>query len=303
MVEPGWLRAWSAHAVRPGVGVVGARLLFPDGRLQHGGVLLGPRRRGGPRADRGGQDDPGYGGQVMVLRDLSAVTGACLAIRRTLFHELGGLEQDHLRVAWSDIDLCLRAREAGHRVLWDPDATLIHHEMATRGQDVSLQQQARHETERAYMRRRWPVATDADPFRNPALTRASGRSGAAACPRPRWRSGDPTEDLQLEIAGLKRALHRAEKDADRLRGLGRGPSCSNCGWTWRISTAVAARLTAERDALAARLGGLPPRILDLALQLRVRAEAVAAGAAAWPAIIRRTPRRRCCCGSAGRTTP
>ena len=290
VVQPKWLRAMVAHAIRPGVGVVGARLLFPDGRLQHGGVLLGPDGAAVHALTGADKDDPGYGGQVMVLRDLSAVTGACLAIRRSLFNELGGLEQDHLRVAWSDIDLCLRAREAGYRVLWNPDATLIHHEMATRGQDVSLQQQARHETERAYMLRRWPVAMDADPFRNPALN-AQPDALVLRLPAADVASGDAMEELQLEIAGLKRALHRAEKDADRLRGLWPRAELQQLRLDLADRTAVAAQLTAERDALAARLGELPPRIFALALKLRVvpklwRLARRVAG------IIRRTPRRR-----------
>ncbi len=169
VVRPGWLRSMAGHVMRPDVGIVGARLLFPDGRLQHGGVLLGPQGAAVHAYTGANGDDPGYLGQVAVLRDLSAVTGACLAIRRAVWRQVGGLEQEQLRVAWSDIDLCLRVREAGYRVLWDPEATLVHHEMATRGQDVSLSQQARHEVERAWVRRRWPEATERDPFLNPAL--------------------------------------------------------------------------------------------------------------------------------------
>ena len=111
----------------------------------------------------------GMPARVATQRDLSAVTGACLAIRRDVFFEVGGLEAETLQVGWSDIDLCLRVREAGYRIVWVPGATLIHHEMATRGRDITLQQQVRHETERAVLRRRWPAEMDRDPFLNPNL--------------------------------------------------------------------------------------------------------------------------------------
>jgi GT2 family glycosyltransferase len=169
VVESGWLHALVGHAMRPEIGVAGARLLFPDGRLQHGGVLLGPKGIAVHALTGADGADPGYVGQVATQRDLSAVTGACLAIRRDVFGQVGGLQAQTLRVGWSDIDLCLRVREAGYRVLWVPAATLIHHEQATRGRDITLQQQARHEAERAVVRSRWPNETDRDPFLNPNL--------------------------------------------------------------------------------------------------------------------------------------
>jgi GT2 family glycosyltransferase len=169
VMEPGWLRHLAGHAMRPEIGVAGARLLFPDGRLQHGGVLLGPQGAAVHAFTGADGPDPGYAGQVATQRDLSAITGACLAIRRTVFHEVGGLQAETLHVGWGDIDLCLRVRAAGYRVLWVPAATLVHHEMATRGRDVTAQQQARHETERAALRRRWPDETECDQFLNPNL--------------------------------------------------------------------------------------------------------------------------------------
>ena len=188
VVAPGWLAAMAGHAMRPDVGVVGARLVFPDGGLQHGGVLLGPRGKAVHAMTHAAEGESGYLGQVALPRDLSAVTGACLAIRRAVFDEVGGLEADHLRVAWSDIDLCLRVRRAGYRVLWLPDVVLTHREMATRGRDAALKQQARHETERAALRRRWPAETDRDPFLNPNLDATATSIVLAEPPRrvPPW---------------------------------------------------------------------------------------------------------------------
>ncbi len=291
VVRPGWLRSMVGHALRPGVGVVGARLLFPDGRLQHGGMLLGPRGAAVHALTGAAEDDPGYMAQVMVLRDLSAVTGACLAIRRGLFHELGGLEQDHLRVAWSDIDLCLRAREAGYRVLWDPEATLVHHEMATRGQDVSLEKQARHEVERAYMRRRWPEATEHDPYLNPALRADPNRLALRPADTAKAAGPDMMEELQLEIAGLKRALHRSEKDAERLRGLWPRAELQRLYLEAAARTAELARLTQQTTALTGALAGVPAYVLAFGRRLTVLPK-IRWVVRRLAGAVRRTPERR-----------
>ena len=295
VLHPGWLRSMAAQAMRPGVGVVGARLMFPDGRLQHGGLLLGPRGAAVHAFMGADADEPGYLAQVMLLRDLSAVTGACMAIRRSLFHELAGLEQDNLHVAWSDVDLCLRARAAGYRVIWDPEATLVHHEAATRGRDESLEQQARFEIERTYMRRRWPEATEADPFLNPALRAEPDALVFRSIARPgtvvTGAGTDLLHELQLELAAYRRAWQRAEADADRLRCLWPRAELQALTVDLAAKTAANRQLTAQRDALLARLAGLPPRLVSLALRLRWIPRT-------WRvlrrlvAVVHRTPRRR-----------
>ena len=196
VIEPGWLAAMVGHALRPDVGVVGARLVFPDGGLQHGGVLLGPRGQAVHAMTHAAENEAGYLAQIALPRDLSAVTGACLAIRRAVLEEVCGLEEQRLRVAWSDIDLCLRVREAGYRVLWLPDAVLIHHEMATRGRDAALNQQARHEIERAVLRRRWPAEVDQDPYLNPNLEATATSIVLADPPRrvPPWQTDEEVSE-------------------------------------------------------------------------------------------------------------
>ncbi len=170
VIEPGWLGELVAQAMRADVGVVGARLLYPgaDQRLQHGGIALG---RGGTATHimrHATPDQAGPYGELAMTRDVAAVTGACLMIRRDVFDAVGGIDET-LRVTWSDIDLCLRVRDAGYRVVWTPDATLIHLELATRGRDVSAAAIARHEGEQAAVRHRWGRLAEADPFLNPAL--------------------------------------------------------------------------------------------------------------------------------------
>jgi GT2 family glycosyltransferase len=187
VVAPDWLRLIAGHVMRKDVGVVGPRLLFPDGGLQHGGILLGPRANA-VHALTYSRDTGGYLGQVSLGRDLSAVTGACLAIRAAVFTALGGFRED-LAVTWGDVDLCLRARAAGLRVLFLPAATLVHHEMATRGGDVDRGAQIRHEAERAVARRRSFMAMEHDPFLNPNLT-ATATSIVLATP-PRQRANEP----------------------------------------------------------------------------------------------------------------
>ena len=194
VIEPGWLAVLAGHALRPEIGAVGARLVFPDGTLQHGGILLGPQSQAVHAMTHAPGGQSGYLGQVALPRDLSAVTGASLALRRAVFDQVGGLDAGAFQVGWSDIDLCLRVRRAGYRVLWLPNAVLMHREMATRGRDVTVAQQARHENERAAMQRLWPDEMERDPFLNPNLS-ATASSIVLAQPSrrvPPWpRDAEP----------------------------------------------------------------------------------------------------------------
>jgi GT2 family glycosyltransferase len=172
ILRPDWLFEMASHAMRPDVGVVGARLLYPDDTLQHAGLLLGPGGaathigRGSPA------DDPGYDGQFACTRDVSVVTGACLAIRRDVFNNVGGMDE-RLAVTWNDVDLCLRVRKSGKRVIWTPHAVLRHHESATRGlESDDPAKAARFKQEQALMMEIWGDALEADPYLNPNLLAA-----------------------------------------------------------------------------------------------------------------------------------
>lgn len=164
VLRPDWLRELVSHAVRPEVGVVGAKLLYPDLTLQHGGIALGPDARVTHLLRGAGRHDPGYLGQLATARNLSAVTGACLAVRKEVFQEAGGLEETNLRVTWSDVDLCLRVQALGYHVVWTPHAELLHKELATRGSDDSSDKAARYRAEQDYMRRRWGERMERDPY-------------------------------------------------------------------------------------------------------------------------------------------
>lgn len=188
VIEPGWLREMVSHAVRPEIGAVGAKLLYPDDTVQHAGVLLGIGWPGGvaghcfPNARR---EDPGPFGLLAVTRSVSAVTAACLAVRRSLYQEVGGLDEEGLKVAFNDVDFCLRLRERGYRNLWTPFALLYHKESASRGSDQRGEKAKRFEGEVAIMRARWGAALDDDPYWNPNLSLRTGWPDLAEPPRPR----------------------------------------------------------------------------------------------------------------------
>jgi glycosyltransferase involved in cell wall biosynthesis len=166
----GWLTEMVSHAARPEVGAVGARLWYPDGTLQHGGVVLG---MGGlashafPRIPRG---HPGYYNRAFLQQDCSAVTGACMAVRAKVFQKFNGFDEVDLGVNFSDIDLCLRLRAGGYAIVWTPYANLIHRESASRGYERTEEQQKQFLREANYMRERWGSELLHDPFYNPNFT-------------------------------------------------------------------------------------------------------------------------------------
>ncbi len=169
VIGPGWLREMVTHAVRPEIGAVGAKLLYANGRLQHGGTVLGvgvaDHLLTGSR-----RDDPGPRGMLAVVRCASAVTAACLALRRADYEAVGGMDEENLAVAFNDVDLCLRLRERGLRILWTPFAELYHLESASRGFDLSGPKAERFRREQAYMHARWGPLLRADPYWNPNLS-------------------------------------------------------------------------------------------------------------------------------------
>ncbi len=193
MIDPGWLTELVSHAVRPGVGAVGARLLYPDGSVQHGGVILGV---GGDRKVAGHLhvgaqgDHAGYQGHLALTRNVSAVTAACLAMRKAVYDEVGGMDAQHLAVAFNDVDLCLKVREAGYDIVWTPFAELYHHESASRGSDLAPEAAERFQAEVVVMRERWGPVLDADPFYGPVFDKAYAnyRPGHPPDRAAPWRS-------------------------------------------------------------------------------------------------------------------
>ncbi len=170
-IEASWLRHMVANALRPEVGAVGAKLLYPNGRVQHGGVILGMTGIAGHLHRNRPADDPGYFGRAVLQQNLSAVTGACIAIRRNVFFEVDGFDGANLPIAFNDVDLCLRLRERGYLIVWTPLARLTHHETASRKLDLMPGRYREFLRENDYMRLRWGHILDHDPYFSPNLSR------------------------------------------------------------------------------------------------------------------------------------
>lgn len=171
-ISEGWLKEMVSQACRPDIGCVGAKLYYPNDTLQHGGVILGVGGVAGHSHKYYPREHPGYFSRLHLAQNLSAVTAACLLLRREVFEQVGGLNERHLAVAFNDVDLCLKVREAGYRNLWTPYAELYHHESVSRGTDDNPAKRARAQQEVEYMRRTWARQLDNDPAYSPHLTLA-----------------------------------------------------------------------------------------------------------------------------------
>lgn len=169
VISPGWLREMAGHAMRTEIGAVGAMLYYPDNTIQHAGVILGIGGVAGHMYGGHPRDYIGQMGRAQLTQSLSAVTAACLLIRRSVFEEAGGLDES-LRVAFNDVDFCLRVRQLGYRNLWTPLAELYHHESATRGYEDSPEKLARFASETSFMMERWADELMWDPAYSCNLT-------------------------------------------------------------------------------------------------------------------------------------
>ncbi|SEA28867.1 glycosyltransferase family 2 protein [Alkalimonas amylolytica] len=183
VIRPDWLSQMAGQLTQPGVGIVGARLLFADERVQHAGDVIGVGGCASHLHFRLPASAPGYMGRAVLSQDLSAVTAACLLTWRALYLELGGLNETELTVAFNDVDYCLKVREAGWRVLYTPLALLYHYESVSRGKDDNPVKQQRAALEAAYMRARWARQMQGDPFYNPNLNGTAADFRLSAAPR------------------------------------------------------------------------------------------------------------------------
>ena len=170
VISPDWLTEMVSLAIQPGVGCVGARLWYPNNTLQHGGVVIGIGGVAGHSHKNLCKGMPGYFSRAQLIQTLSAVTAACLIIKKSIYQEFEGLDEKDLTIAFNDIDFCLRVRDAGYRNIWTPYAELYHHESATRGFDDTPEKQQRFNKEVLYMKERWGDALMKDPAYSPNLT-------------------------------------------------------------------------------------------------------------------------------------
>jgi GT2 family glycosyltransferase len=172
VIRPDWLGEMVSNLVRKDVAAAGARLLFPNGTVQHAGVITGIGGVAGHQFKNAPISSLGYFCRAVLPQNLSAVTAACMLVHKHLFHEVGGFDQEHLAVAFNDIDLCLKLQEAGGLIVYTPYAELLHHESVSRGYEDSPEKKARFKREYKVMQDRWGAKLTSDPFYNPnfALT-------------------------------------------------------------------------------------------------------------------------------------
>ena len=168
VLDPNWLHEMVGNAVRPDVGAVGAKLLHGDGTVQHAGVTLGIGLASHLYKSFPG-DAEGRQKRLVLPQDVSAVTAACLVLRREVWDELGGLDEE-FPVAYNDVDLCLKVKAAGYRVVWTPDALVYHLESQSRGRDIAPDKRERLNQDKARLIERWGDVLSADPFHNANLS-------------------------------------------------------------------------------------------------------------------------------------
>ena len=173
VVDPQWLhRLIGEFEAAADVGIVGAKLLYPDQTVQHAGILVGLHGVAAHPHLGLNVDEYGYIGRSRLSQELMAVTGACMMVRAAMFREIGGFDEVELKVAYNDVDLCLRAHERGWRVVWCADVAAEHRESLSRGSDLRPDQEARFLRERQVMLERWGDRSyfRHDPFYNPNLS-------------------------------------------------------------------------------------------------------------------------------------
>ena len=165
-----WLDIMVSHAIRPEIGCVGAKLLYPNSTIQHAGVVLGIGGVAGHPYKGFSADSPGQFSRLLLTQNFEAVTGACMAIKKSIYEEVGGLNEKDLKVAFNDVDFCLRIKGLGYKNTLDPSVILFHHESYSRGLDTIGQKKARFDKEVEYMCRKWGEKLKSDGTYNPNLT-------------------------------------------------------------------------------------------------------------------------------------
>lgn len=171
VINPDWLTEMVSHCMRPEIGCVGAKLYYSNDTLQHGGVILGIGGVAGHSHKQYPRHHPGYFSRLLLTQTLSAVTAACLLIRKNIYEEVAGLDEENLHVAFNDVDFCLKVREAGYRNLWTPYAELYHYESISRGAEDSPEKIARFAREVNFMKSKWGKHLELDPFYSPNLSK------------------------------------------------------------------------------------------------------------------------------------
>jgi len=183
VISKNWLSEMISIIIQKNVGIVGAKLLYPDNTIQHGGIVLGICGVAGHAHKHFPNGHPGYINRLESRQEYSAVTGACLLTRKHTFELVGGMDQANLAIAFNDIDYCLKVRDLGLKTVWTPFAVLYHHESKSRGLEDTPSKQDRYAKEFTIMKSRWGRRLTQDPAYNPNLTLSDETFAYAASPR------------------------------------------------------------------------------------------------------------------------
>ena len=155
IITPEWLSEMVSHAIRPDIGCVGAKLYYPNDTVQHGGIILGMGGVAGHFHKDFPRGHPGYFGRLITTQNLSAVTAACLVVKKRIYEEVGGLNEQDLKVAFNDVDVCLKVHEKGYRNLWTPYAEIYHHESFSRRKILGSKAEFQFNEEVNFMQTKW----------------------------------------------------------------------------------------------------------------------------------------------------
>lgn len=181
VINPGWLTEMVSHVIRPEIGCVGAKLYYADDTIQHAGVILSLGGVAGHGHRGFSRHDPGYFSRLISVQNLSAVTAACLLVRRNIFDAVGGLDEFNLTVAFNDVDFCMKVAALGYLNLWTPFSELYHYESISRGSEDTQEKRQRFAAEVNFMISKWGERLDADRFYNPNLTKIRQDFSIANC--------------------------------------------------------------------------------------------------------------------------
>jgi glycosyltransferase involved in cell wall biosynthesis len=232
VITPEWLDRLVARVQLPEVGACGALLYYPDGTIQHAGVILGVRGIAGHAYLSLPKGSPGYFGRAALEQDLSCVTAACMVLRREAFDAAGGFNED-LAIAFNDVDLCVRLRQAGWRIIWTPTAELYHSESVSIGHHNSPERAASFKREIKLMRDTWADVLDNDPFYNPNLSLTSVYSDLAVPPRIAkipdgpFASGPPAPEISAPRGANSQPKASGGLEASKRAGTNRSAATSN----------------------------------------------------------------------------
>nr|WP_314490588.1 glycosyltransferase family 2 protein [uncultured Pseudomonas sp.] len=171
VISPEWLTEMVSQALRPEIGCVGAKLYFSNDTVQHAGVICSLGGVAGHSHKHFDRSHPGYFYRLLLPQALSAVTAACLIVRKEVFDQVNGLDEINLKVAFNDVDFCLKVDEAGYRNVWTPYAELYHYESISRGAEDSPEKIKRFQAEIIFMKNRWSQVLNRDPYYNENLTK------------------------------------------------------------------------------------------------------------------------------------